>query len=190
MRIRDARPCDAEGVAAIYNDAVRNTTAIWNEAETDAAGRAAWLAERRQAGFPVLVAVDHEPDELHGPHAPDRLHGADRVLGYATFGHWRAWDGYRHTVEHSVYVHRQSRGRGVGLALLHALIERARGMGMHVMVAGIEAGNEASLALHRKCGFTEAGVVRQAGCKFGRWLDLAFLQLTLDSRPSPPERAG
>lgn len=176
MLIRDAETGDIEGIVAIYNDAVRTTTAIWNESVTDAAGRAAWLADRRAAGYPVLVAVEEGPD------------GGPTVLGYATFGDWRAWDGYRHTVEHSVYVHGDSRGRGVGGALLHALIGRARDMGKHVMVAGVEAGNTASMALHGKFGFTEVGVLREVGCKFGRWLDLAFLQLTLDARETPPER--
>lgn len=176
MLIRDAESGDIEGIVAIYNDAVCNTTAIWNESVTDAAGRAAWLADRRAAGYPVLVAVEAGRN------------GGPMVLGYATFGDWRAWDGYRHTVEHSVYVHKDTRGRGIGAALLHSLIGRARDMGKHVMVAGVEAGNEASMALHRKMGFTEVGVLREVGCKFGRWLDLAFLQLTLDARETPPAR--
>lgn len=175
MRIRDAEDGDIEGIVEIYNDAVRNTTAIWNESVTDAAGRAAWLADKRAAGYPVLVAVG------------EGAGGVGRVLGYATFGDWRAWDGYRHTVEHSVYVRDDSRGAGVGGALLHTLIDRARDMGKHAMVAGVEAGNTASIALHRKFGFTEAGLLREVGCKFGRWLDLAFLQLTLDARRTPPE---
>ncbi|HEY9345874.1 MAG TPA: GNAT family N-acetyltransferase, partial [Inquilinus sp.] len=90
MRIRDAEAGDVAGILEIYNDAVLHTTAIWNETVVDSASRAAWLAERRRLGHPVLVAVDDD----------------GRVAGYASFGDWRAWDGYRHTVEHSVYVHR------------------------------------------------------------------------------------
>ncbi|HEU6438291.1 MAG TPA: GNAT family N-acetyltransferase [Nitratidesulfovibrio sp.] len=178
MLIRDAAADDIKGIVVIYNDAVRTTTAIWNESVTDAAGRAVWMADRTAAGYPVLVAVEEGAD------------GGSMVLGYATFGDWRAWDGYRHTVEHSVYVHKDSRGRGIGGALLHALIGRARDMGKHVMVAGVEAGNTASIALHRKFGFSEVGMLREVGCKFGRWLDLAFLQLTLDTRATPPGREG
>lgn len=173
MRIRDAEAGDVAGILEIYNDAVVHTTAIWNEAVVDAANRAAWLADRRRLGYPVLVAVDED----------------GRVAGYASFGDWRAWDGYRHTVEHSVYVHRDRRGGGVGRVLLAALIDRARALGKHVMVAGIEAGNAGSIRLHRSLGFEPAGVMREVGTKFGRWLDLAFLQLRLDGRTGPAGRA-
>ena len=172
MHIRDAGQGDITGITAIYNDAVARSTAIWNETTVDAANRLAWLADRQRTGYPVLVAVD-----------PD-----GEVLGYASFGDWRAFDGYRHTVEHSVYVRADRRGHGIGRALLVALIERARGIGKHVMVAGIEAGNLPSIRLHESLGFEAVGLLRQVGAKFGTWLDLAFLQLTLDDRPVPPPR--
>lgn len=167
MQIRDAIPADAEGIMTIYNDAVARTTAIWNEVLVDAANRRQWIADRQASGFPVLTAVDDE----------------DRVLGYASFGPWRAFDGYRHTVEHSVYVHADQRGRGVGQALMLALMARARAQGKHVMVAAIEAGNTGSIALHRKLGFEQTGLMPEVGTKFGRWLDLVFLQLHLDNQP-------
>lgn len=169
MDIRDAEDQHIDGITAIYNDAVAHTTAIWNETQVDAANRMAWLADRHRAGYPVLVAVDEN--------------GA--VLGYASFGDWRAFDGYRHTVEHSVYVRGDQRGGGIGRALLLALIERARDLGKHVMVAGIEAGNTASIRLHETLGFEQAGHLKQVGAKFGKWLDLAFLQLILDQRDVP-----
>lgn len=169
MQIRDARPSDAEGIADIYNDAVARTTAIWNEATVDAADRAAWIEARRANGFPLIVAVAAE----------------DAIVGYASFGDWRAFDGYRHTVEHSVYVRSDQRGNGLGEKLLRALIDRARARGTHVMVAGIEARNVASIRLHEKLGFEDAGTLRQVGAKFGTWLDLTFLQLTLDDRTTP-----
>lgn len=163
MTIRDAHVGDAGAIAAIYNDAVEHTTAIWNETVVDAENRRAWLTDRQAAGFPVLVAVD----------------GAGAVIGYASYGPWRAFDGYRHTVEHSVYVRGDQRGRGVGERLLRALIDRAQGSGVHVLVAGIEAGNAASIRLHERLGFDDAGTLREVGTKFGRWLDLTFMQLTL-----------
>jgi len=171
MLIRPAEAQDLEGITDIYNDAVLHTTAIWNDKLVDVANRADWLAERRAKGFPVLVAVGEEGD----------------VLGYASFGEWRAWDGYRNTVEHSVYVHRDCRRAGIGKALLLALIGEAEHLGKHVMVAGIEAGNEASIRLHQRLGFVPAGHLREVGTKFGRWLDLVFLQLTLprDAEPIP-----
>lgn len=173
MEIRAAREEDAPGIAAIYNDAVAHSTAIWNDELVDATNRAAWLMAHRDLGYPVLVAAED-----------------DRVLGYATFGDWRAFDGYRHTVEHSVYVHADARGRGLGRTLMVALIDEARRLGKHVMVAGIDASNTGSIRLHERLGFTSVGLLPQVGMKFGRWLDLAFLQLTLDGRPAPDGPAG
>ena len=164
MQILDAAAQHAGGIAEIYNHAVEHTTAIWNERLVDAADRAEWIAERQAGGFPVLVALEDD----------------GTVLGYATYGPWRPHDGYRHTVEHSLYVRDGLRGRGTGSALLTALLERARAQGIHVMVAGIDADNEGSVRLHERFGFTRTGVLPQVGTKFGRWLDLAFLQLVLD----------
>lgn len=169
MQIRDAVAADIPGIADIYNHAVAHTTAIWNDQAVDVANRTAWHAERQRLGYPVLVAVDEN----------------DAVLGYASFGDWRAFDGYRHTVEHSVYVRLDVRGQGIGEALMQALIVRARAIGKHVMVAGIEAGNTTSIRLHRKLGFAEVGRLPEVGMKFGKWLDLAFLQLVLDDRATP-----
>ncbi len=174
MQIRDAEDRDLAGVTAIYNDAVAHTTAIWNETTVDVENRRAWLAERQKAGYPVLVAVSDE----------------EGVLGYASFGDWRAWDGYRHTVEHSIYVRAGQRGTGIGKALMEALIDRARAADKHVMVAGIEAGNLGSIRLHQKLGFEQTGLLKQVGTKFDRWLDLAFLQLTLDARSAPDRQDG
>lgn len=169
MQIRNARPADAAAIAAIYNDAVLNSTAIWNDVTVDADNRAQWIADRQAQGFPVLVACD----------------GAE-VLGYASFGPFRAFDGYKLTVEHSVYVDATRRGGGIGRALLQALIERARADGFHVMVAAVEAGNTGSIRLHEALGFERTGFMPQVGQKFGRWLDLAMLQLRLDERATPP----
>ena len=169
MHIRDATPDDARAIADIYNDAVANTTAIWNDARVDADNRRAWIAGRAAQGYPVLVAIGDDGS----------------VAGYASFGDWRAFDGYRHTVEHSIYVRGDARGGGIGRALMLALIDRARAAGKHVMVAGIEAGNSGSIALHERLGFRHVGLMPQVGAKFGRWLDLAFLQLVLDPRERP-----
>lgn len=171
MRIREARDEDADGIAAIYNDAVRNTTAIWNDSVVDVDNRRAWIAARQAVRYPVLVAVDD----------------AEGVLGYASFGDWRAFDGYRHTVEHSVYVRGDQRGAGLGSILLGHLIERARELGKHVIVAGIDADNVGSIRLHERLGFERVGLLPQVGAKFGTWLDLVFLQLTLDGDERPPD---
>ncbi|BAN50847.1 GNAT family N-acetyltransferase [Metapseudomonas resinovorans] len=164
MIIRDAGEADLPGILAIYNDAVENTTAIWNETLVDLANRRSWLADRSAAGFPVLVAVD----------------AAGEVLGYASYGTWRTIEGFRHTVEHSVYVRGDQRGQGLGPALMQALIERARAASLHVMVAAIESENAASIRLHERLGFATTGRMPQVGRKFGRWLDLTFMQLMLE----------
>ena len=168
MDIRDATEADMGAVADIYNHAVAHTTAIWNEKEVDVANRIAWLADRRRVGYPVLVAIED-----------------GEIIGYASFGDWRAFDGYRHTVEHSVYVRPDQHGKGIGKALMLALIDRARQIGKHVMVAGIEARNIGSIALHEKLGFTNAGTLAEVGTKFGGWLDLTFMALRLDERSDP-----
>lgn len=176
MQIRDATTDDAAGIAAIYNDAVTNTTAIWNETVVDVQNRIDWILDRQAADYPVLVAVDSSVD-AEDSGAKDT--GAQRVLGYASYGPFRPQDGFRHTVEHSVYVRADQRGAGVGSALLRALIERARTSGVHVIVAGIDASNLGSIALHERLGFTRVGLLPEVGTKFGSWLDLAFLQLIL-----------
>lgn len=163
MLIRQATEDDLPVICDIYNDAVANTTAIWNETIVDVANRSAWLKARSQAAYPVLVGVSDGGD----------------IVGYASFGDWRAFDGYRHTVEHSVYVHRDNRGGGIGRKLMAALIAEAERLGKHVMVGAIESENAASIRLHQKLGFIETGRMREVGTKFGRWLDLTFMQLVL-----------
>ncbi len=168
MKIRDADRGDLPGILEIFNDVVANTTAVWFDAVDDLAGRERWFDGRQARGFPVLVAVAN-----------------DEVLGYCSYGDFRAWDGYRHTVEHSIYMKSNHRRTGLGHVLLSALIEKACESRLHAMIGAIEAGNTASIALHRKLGFQEVARMPEVGCKFGRWLDLALMQLQLDSRQTP-----
>ena len=168
--IKTVHVCEAgeghlPGILAIYNHAVAHTTAIWNDALVDLENRRQWWLGRVEAGFPVLVAT-----------APDDRVG---VLGYASYGPFRAFDGYRLTVEHSVYVAEGARRRGVASALLRALEGEARRRGMHVMLGGIAAENEPSLRLHERLGFAETARLPEVGQKFGRWLDLVFMQKVL-----------
>lgn len=169
VQIRDALDTDLAGILRIYNDAVENSTAIWNDRIVDLDNRRAWLAERHDQGYPVLVAIDEE----------------GQVAGYASFGPWRPHDGFRHTVENSVYVSPDHRGSGIGRSLMKALIERARMLDKHVMVAFIESENRASVHMHQQLGFIHVGQMRQVGCKFGRWLDLTMMQLTLNRTSKP-----
>lgn len=162
ITIRAAAEADLEAIRDIYNHAVEHTTAIWNEVLIDVDNRRAWLELRRAKGFPVLVAER-----------------AGKVAGYASYGDWRAFDGYRHTVEHSVYVDKDCRGAGIGKLLMQALIDHARASDKHVMIAAIEAKNTPSIALHERLGFRLVGIHQEVGQKFGRWLDLAMMELKL-----------
>ncbi len=162
VSIRAARETDLPAILAIYNDAVANTNAIWNETLSDLDGRRSWWRERTARGFPVLVAV-----------------AGGEVAGYASYGDFRPFQGYRFTVENSVYVRKELRGKGIAAALMDALLAEARKQGLHAMVAGIEAGNAASIRLHRRFGFSEVARMPEIGFKFGRWLDLVLMQKIL-----------
>lgn len=168
MIIRDAAPGDLPAVLAIYNDVVATSTAIYEFDPVTLESRLAWLEARRADGYPVLVAAD-----------------GNEILGYASFGAFRAWPGYQHTVEHSVHIRADQRRKGLGRALVESLLPIAKGLGKHVIVAGIDADNEPSRRLHAALGFEEVGHFRQIGHKFGRWLDLVFMQRLLDERKTP-----
>lgn len=160
--IRDARDDDMRAMLDIYNDAVRTTTAVWNETRRTEQEHNEWLQMKRAQSLPVLVAEEQ-----------------GQVLGFATYGPFRAWYGYRFTVENSIYVHRDYRRRGVARTLLTALISRARAQKLHTMIAGIEAENLASLQLHEAVGFMKAAHLHEVGYKFNRWLDLVLMELRL-----------
>lgn len=162
MQITDATARDVADITALYNHSVQHSTANWTTELADEADRATWIAERQAAGLPVLVARD------------------EAFLGYASYGSFRAKDGFRMTVEHSVYVVEGQQRRGIARALMEELIARARAARLHVMIGAIESQNMASLRLHEALGFVETGRMPQVGEKFGRWLDLSLLQLVLD----------
>ena len=166
--VRDATLEDAEDILAIYNFAAINTTAVWTDGPTDLASRRDWMTARQQAGYPVLVAMK----------------GRD-VVGFASFGDFRPFPGYRHTVENSVYVDERHHRAGIGRSLVAALIERATALNKHAMIAGIDAANAGSIGLHTSLGFIEVARMPEVGCKFGRWLDLVFMQKQLASDVRP-----
>ncbi len=168
MKIDEATAGDFEQVLAIYNEVIRNTTAVYSEEEYDEALGRGWFDAKLCGGFPFIVARDERG-----------------IAGFAALGAFRAWPCYRYTVEHSVHVHADRRGRGIGRALVLELKSRAAGRGMHVMIAGIDTDNVASIRMHEGLGFSRAGHLRQVGFKFGRWLDLEFLECIL-----PPPSAG
>jgi phosphinothricin acetyltransferase len=159
MQIRDAVLQDFEQITAIYNDVLTHSTAIYNDRPATVEERISWWRSRIAQGFPVLAAAD----------------GA-RIAGFATFGDFRAWPGYRFTVEGTVHIHSHSRGKGVGTALLKAILAHARRLEKHVMIAGVDSENVASLRFLERFGFERAGQLREVGYKFDRFLDLVFLQ--------------
>ncbi len=164
MTIRDATTADLPAILAIVNDVLVSSDAIWRDDPETAEERASWFAERARRGFPVLVAVDDDGG----------------VLGFASYGDFRALAGYRTTVEHSIHIRADRRGGGLGSALLAALVARAWSAGVHVMVAGVDGGNAGSLRFHVARGFQEVARMPQVGRKYGRWVDLVLLQRFVD----------
>jgi phosphinothricin acetyltransferase len=169
IRIVDCDRSRSPEILAILNDAIVNSTAVYDYRPRTPAMMDAWFDVKEKGRFPVIGAID------------DR----DRLLGFASYGTFRAWPGYKYCVEHSVYVDRDHRGHGIGRQLLAAIIERARAQDYHTLIGGIDADNAVSIELHRKFGFTCCGEIREAGYKFGRWLNLQFYQLILETPEHP-----
>lgn len=156
---------------AILNEAIEKSTALYDYKPRTAESMASWFDAKEAGGFPV-IGVESPQGEL---------------LGFGSYGTFRAWPAYKYTVEHSVYVHHAHRQGGIGTTLLRELIARARAQQMHVMIGGIDTANTGSISMHTKLGFVHAGTITQAGFKFGRWLDLAFYQLTLETPINPTD---
>ena len=161
----------AEAILAILNEAIVNSTAIYDYRPRPLESMPPWFATKQAHGYPI-VGVEDVSGEL---------------IGFGTYGQFRDRPAYKYTVEHSVYVKRDHRGRGVGRAILQDLIEIARAKDMHVLVGGIDASNKSSITFHERLGFRHAGTIQQAGFKFGRWLDLAFYQLVLNTPKNPSD---
>jgi phosphinothricin acetyltransferase len=159
----------AEAIRAIFNEAIENSTALYDYKPRAPESMLAWFKAKEAGRFPVIGAVD----------------ASGELLGFASYGTFRAWPAFKYSVEHSVYVHKDHRGKGLGQALMKELMAAARAQQCHVMVGGIDITNKSSIALHEKLGFVHAGTIRQAGFKFGRWLDLGFYQLVLETPVHP-----
>ncbi|MGF1458214.1 MAG: GNAT family N-acetyltransferase [Leptolyngbyaceae cyanobacterium] len=166
VTIRAAVEADLPAILAIYNDAILHTTAVYDYTPHTLAMRRAWWQQKQQAGWPVIVAITE-----------------NQVSGFASLGPFRAWEAYRYTVENSLYVTPQQRGRGIGKQLLKQLIETAEARNLHAIVAGIDADNIVSLRMHEQFGFQEVAHFHQVGYKFDRWLELKFMELLLEVKP-------
>lgn len=166
--------CDRPQLAAIgdiFNDAITNSTSLYDYRPRSGEQLDAWFASKRQGGFPVIGLVDDD----------------SQLMGFASYGPFRSWPAYKYTVEHSLYVARSYRRRGVGARLLEAIVQRASDQQYHVLVGAIDAANQASITLHQRFGFTHVGSLKQVGFKFGRWLDVCLYQLILQTPDQPTD---
>jgi phosphinothricin acetyltransferase len=163
MLIREAQRGDLDVILGIMNDAILNTTSIYDYSIRSNEFIETWFIKKKSDKMPVLVCEINE-----------------EVVAYGSYGIFRAWDAYKFSAEHSIYVRGNFQGQGIGTLLLVALIEYARKDGYHTMIAGIDAGNQKSCTFHKKLGFVEVGTFIEIGYKFDRWLNLVFMQLMLN----------
>jgi phosphinothricin acetyltransferase len=159
----------AAAILEIFNDAIVNSTALYEYEPRPPESMVGWFQAKEAGLFPVIGAVSEDGD----------------LLGFASYGTFRAWPGFKYSVEHSVYVHWNHRCKGIGEALMNQLVARATEQQYHLMIGAIDLDNAGSIALHEKLGFQLAGTIRQAGFKFGRWLDFAFYQRILETPDHP-----
>ena len=169
ITIRPAREADLPEILDIYNHVILHTTAVYAFQPHTLEMRKDWYDGKISGGYPIFVAED-----------------TGRVAGLSTYGPFRAWPAYKYTVENSVYVAADQRGKGIARLLMQPLIDAARAHEYHAIIASIDATNEASLRLHRSFGFEQVAHFREVGFKFGRWLDLKFLELLLRDSPAQP----
>ena len=153
----------------IFNEVILNSTALYDYKPRSLDSMLAWFEAKDQGRYPVIGAESEEGE----------------LLGFASYGPFRAWPAYKYSIEHSVYVHKNHRGKGIGIILLKQLIDSAIEQQYHCMVGGIDVANTGSISMHEKLGFTHAGTIKQAGFKFGRWLDLGFWQRLLATPREP-----
>ncbi len=158
MIIRHAIETDLPQMLEIYNDVILHTTAVYDYEPHALEMRKQWLETEQQQGFPVFVAEEE-----------------NKIVGFSSIGSFRNWAAYKYSVENSIYVASDKRGKGIGKLLLPPLIDAAKTLNMHTIVASIDATNEASLRLHKRFGFEEVAHFKEVGFKFNRWLDLKFL---------------
>lgn len=159
----------ANAILEILNEAIINSTALYEYEPRTSESMVEWFETKEMNNFPVIGAVDD----------------SGNLLGFASYGTFRAKPAYKYSVEHSIYVHQNYRGKGLGRELLQELIAVATEQQYHVMVGGIDVTNIGSVILHEKLGFSHAGTIEHAAFKFGRWLNLGFYQLLLTTPKQP-----
>jgi phosphinothricin acetyltransferase len=163
IEIRDAEQKDVGHILEIVNDAILNTTANYDYHPHDLDQQMQWYENLKSSGMPVIVA------EADG-----------EVIAFASYGSFRTKEGYKYSIEHSIYIQQSYRGKGIGSKLLDILIDRAKEQGFHTMVGVIDYDNKSSIHFHEKAGFIQTGILHEIGYKFDRFLDIVFMQLKLN----------
>lgn len=159
----------ADKILDIFNDVILNSTALYEYKPRTPESMISWFKAKQEGNFPVIGIED----ERGG------------LLGFGSYGTFRAWPAYKYSVEHSVYVCKDQRGKGLGRLIMSNIIQNARTQGYHVLIGGIDESNLASICMHTNLGFVYAGTIKHAGFKFGHWLNLSFYQLILDTPENP-----
>lgn len=162
-KIRQAEEKDISRILEIINYEILNSTVVYHYKERTLKQQIDWFKEKNKNKFPVFVAEKN-----------------NEILGFGTYGIFRPWEAYKFSVEHSIYVDKDSRGLGIGKILMTELINLATNEGYHTIIAGIDVSNKKSIEFHENFGFKEIGTFKEIGFKFNRWLDLVFMQLFLD----------
>lgn len=161
----------AQAILDILNEAIMSSTALYDYEPRSIESMRKWFDAKDAGSYPV-IGVENEDGSL---------------MAFASYGIFRAWPAYKYSVEHSVYVHADHRGKGLGRTLMRELIAAARAQGYHTLIGAIDSGNQVSIALHERLGFQRGGTLRQVGFKFGRWLDVVWYQLLLDTPAAPQD---
>lgn len=171
MKIIACDASHAESIREILNHAILHSTALYDYQPRTSDMMTNWFEAKRKGNYPVIGVLAED----------------GTLMGFGSYGTFRAWPAYKYTIEHSLYVAAEYRGRGIGKTLLQEIVSNARAQDYHVLIGGIDSQNAISIRIHKRFGFEHAGTIRQAGFKFGRWLDLDFYQLILETPAQPVE---
>jgi phosphinothricin acetyltransferase len=161
INIRPAKHEDLESILDIYNEAVRNTTATFDTIERTNEQQYAWFAKHK-SNHPVFIAEEN-----------------DVVVGWASLSAWSDRAAYDGTVEVSVYVHHEHRGKGIGKKLLEVITLEGKRVNNHTILSRISAGNDVSIHIHEALGYNHIGIMKEVGKKFGKYIDVHLMQLVL-----------
>lgn len=162
IKIRPYQVKDTDAILDIINDAILHSTALYDYHTRTLDEQLAIFEDKLKKGFPIFVATQNE-----------------KLVGFGYYSEFRFREAYKFTVEHSVYAHKETLGKGIGKALLTTLIEAAKEQGLHTMIGVIDSENANSIAFHKKFGFEEVGFIKESGYKFNRWLHSVIVQKML-----------